>query len=97
MRQTDVNGLLNKIGKRIFVQFYHEFRDLSISNQDVISMLPAEFTFKSRTSRTSKSRRLFREHLDHEALSIIASSDRVDAESASSARALLAEYYASQG
>jgi hypothetical protein len=91
MTEIELNYLLCKIGKRIFVQYFREFGNPSLSNQDVIALLPDEFTFKSRTSRTSKSRRIFREGLEKEALSIIASSDRVEPEAAIEARALLAQ------
>ena len=77
--------------KRIFVQYFREFGDQNLSNQDVIALLPREYTFKSRTSRTSKSRRIFREGLEEEALSIIASSDRVEPQAAIEASRLLTQ------
>lgn len=91
MNETELNNLLGKIAKRIFVQYFREFGNPSISNQEVIALLPHEYTFKSRTSRTSKSRRIFREGLEEVALSIIASSDRVEPEAAIEALALLAQ------
>ena len=91
MNETEFNYLLGKIGKRIFVQYFREFGNPNISNQEVIDLLPHEYTFKSRTSRTSKSRRIFREGLEETALSIIANSDRVEPEATIEARALLAQ------
>jgi hypothetical protein len=91
MTETELNNLLCKIGKDIFVRYFREFGDARLSNQDVIALLPQEYTFKSRTSRTSKSRRIFRERLEAEALAIIASSDRVEPEAAIEARKLLAQ------
>ena len=67
MDETELYNLLGKIGKRIFVQYFREFGDSDISNQEMIAMLPNEYTFKSRTSRTSKSRRIFREGLEEQA------------------------------
>jgi len=91
MNEAELNNLLCKIGKRIFVEYFREFGNPNLSNQEIIALLPQEYTFKSRTSRTSKSRRIFREGLAEEALSIIASSDRVEPEAAIEARALLAQ------
>lgn len=91
MTETELNDLLCKIGKSVFVQYFHEFSDPHLSNQDVIALLPQEYTFKSRTSRTSKSRRILREGMAEEALSIVASSDRVEPEASIQARALLAQ------
>lgn len=90
MSETNLPVLLNKIGKGIFVEYFREFYDSKLSNQDVIALLPQEFTFKSRTSRTSKSRRIFREGLEKEALRIIAESGRVDPEASKKAAKLLA-------
>ncbi len=90
--KIDLNKLLNKIGKGIFVQHFREFGNSRISNQEMIAKLPNEFTLKSRTSRTSKSRRIFRDKLEQKALFIIAESNRKDmVEAAIEARALLAE------
>ena len=86
MDQTELYNLLGKIGKRIFVEYFREFGDANISNQEMIAMLPAEYTFKSRTSRTSKSRRIFREGLEYQALALIAASVHVDPEGAIRAR-----------
>lgn len=91
MGETELNNLLGKIGKRIFVQYFHEFGNPNISNQEMIALLPHEYTFKSRTSRTSKARRIFREGLEEEALSIIAGSDRVEPKAAINASALSAQ------
>src|SRR5262249_50843728 len=89
MSKTDLDQLLKSIGKRVFVEYFHEFRDPHLSHQAVIDLLPHEFTFHSRSSRTSTSRRIFREGLEEEALSIIASSDHLEPETTSRARELL--------
>jgi len=89
MTEIELNNLLGKIGKRIFVQYFQQFSDPQLTNQDVIALLPSEYTFKSRTSCTSKSRRIIREGLAKDALFIIASSDRVEPEAAIEARELL--------
>jgi hypothetical protein len=91
MTETELNNLLGKIGKSVFVQYFREFSDPNLSNQDVIALLPQEYTFKSRTSRTSKSRRILREGMAEEALSIIETSDHVEPEVSMQARVLLAQ------
>src|SRR5258706_14969125 len=91
MDRTDLEYLLGKIGMACFVDYFHEFGNPHISNQDVIDLLPHEYTFKSRTSRTSKARRIFREGSERAALSIIANSDRVEPRAGQKARALLVD------
>lgn len=89
MPNTDLIRLIKSIGQSTFVRYYREFADLSLSNQDVASMLPSEYTLKSRNSRTSKARRIFREGLEENALNLISDSERVDAETSNRARVLL--------
>ena len=91
MDEAELHNLLGKIGKRIFVQYYRDFGNQNISNQEMIAMLPSEYTFKSRTSRTSKSQRIFREGQEEQALSMIAESNRVEPSAALQASVLLAQ------
>jgi hypothetical protein len=93
MDDAELENLLNKIGKRVFVQYFREFGNSSISPQDVIVLLQNKepFTLKSCMSRTYKSRRIFREGLEKQTLSIIAGSDRVKQKVADEARALLTQ------
>lgn len=91
MTENDLNSLLRKIGKSIFVQYFSEFSDSELSNQDVIALLPKEYTFKSRTSRTSNSRRIIREGMQEKALSIVAHSDDLSLEIRAQAHELLAQ------
>jgi hypothetical protein len=85
--------LLNRVGKRVFVEFFEQFNDVTLPVADVVSLLPREFTLKSRRSRTSKARRIIREGLVAEALTIIAESNRVEPEIAERARLLLGELH----
>ena len=88
MDKAELNILLGKIGKQIFVKYFREFGDSEkISNQEMIALLPNEYTFNSRKSRTAKARRIFRERLEEQALSIIVESSRVDEEVVINARA----------
>jgi hypothetical protein len=89
MPKTDLARLLNSVGKSTFVSFFDEFVDSSLTNQDVVAMLPEQYTLKARNTRTSKARRILREGLAEEALELICSSERVDAETANHARELL--------
>ena len=89
MSETDLDRLIRSIGKSTFVRFYDEFGDSSLSNQEVVELLPIEYTLKSRRSRTSHARRIFREGLENDALWMIANSDGVDAETAQQVRVLL--------
>jgi hypothetical protein len=68
---------------RIFVQYYYNFKKLNqsaTSNQDVASILDENFTHKSKISRTSKAKRIFREGLEIDALNIILESDNPQVE-----------------
>jgi hypothetical protein len=91
MPHTDLTRLINSIGKTIFVRYFREFADLRLSNQDVVAILPHEYTVKARNTRTSKARRIFRENLQEAALELILRSERIDPETANHARKLLIE------
>ena len=85
----DLDGLLNRVGKSVFARFYAAFADPDLPDSDIVDMLPQEFTLKSRRSRTSKARRIFREGRQREALERVASSERTDAASSALASRLL--------
>jgi hypothetical protein len=85
----DLDKLLNRIGKGVFARFYEQFADSRIPDAEIVSMLPPEFTLKSRQSRTSKARRIFREGRQREALLRIAGSGRTDAEATARAARLM--------
>ncbi|MFY9619739.1 MAG: hypothetical protein WAM70_06510 [Pyrinomonadaceae bacterium] len=89
MPNTDLVRLLNSVGKSTFVSFFNEFADTSLTNQDVVAILPEQYTLKARNTRVSKARRILREGLAEEALELICASERVDPETAKQARELL--------
>lgn len=89
MPNTDLVRLLNSVGKSTFVSFFDEFADSSLTNQDVVAILPEEYTLKARNTRTSKARRILREGLAEEALGLICASERADPETAKQAQELL--------
>ena len=88
-----LKNLLRAIGMRVFVQYFHEFRECShneTSQAMIALMLKKEpFTRNSCNARTAKARRIFHEGLEEQALSIIAESGRVEREVADEACALL--------
>lgn len=86
---TDLVELINSVGKGVFIRYYDEFADFTLSNQQVVAMLPAEYTVNSRNSRTSTARRIFREGLQKEALEIILRAEGVSDETRKGARDLL--------
>lgn len=91
MPETDLVRLLNSIGKSTFVRYYRQFSDRSLSHEDLIELLPKDYTLKARRTRVSKARRILDEGLQRQALDLIAKSERVDEQTAHSARELLKE------
>ncbi|HEX8394153.1 MAG TPA: hypothetical protein VF665_17550 [Longimicrobium sp.] len=75
---VDLVRLLNSVGKEVFVTYFDTFAAPTLSNEQVAARLPADFTGKSRRSRTSHARRIFREGLAADALEIISKSSRLD-------------------
>jgi hypothetical protein len=89
MPNTDLVRLLNSVGKSTFVSFFDEFADSALTNQDVVTILPEQYTLKARNTRVSKARRILPKGLAEEALELICASERVDPETAKQARKLL--------
>lgn len=79
---------LTNVGRRVFVEYFREFSDESLSNQEVADLLPYDYTLKSRLSRTSHARAIIRQGLAKDALALIAQSTRVDPAAAAAAAAL---------
>ncbi|MDW7670553.1 MAG: hypothetical protein SCK57_12765 [Bacillota bacterium] len=84
-RDDEIMKRLNAIGKSTFVEYYHVFKNYD----DPIAKLPQHFTLKSRHSRTSKARSIFRDNQEVEALKIIINSGRLDPEIIEKAKVLL--------
>ena len=73
-----VEDLLNRVGKRIFVKYYEDFKELeskNVPNAVVIERIQEDFTQKSKNSRTAKAKRIFVEGKQVEALKIIVESN----------------------
>lgn len=85
----DLVGLIDNVGKKVFVRHFKQFADVSLTNAEVANLLPSEYTLHSRTSRTSTARRIFRMGLERPALELISRAEKVDPETAKIARELL--------
>lgn len=86
---TDLARLIRSVGQSTFVRFFYQFADNSLSHEDVVGLLPQDYTLKSRHSRTTHARRIFREGLERDALELIIHAERVDDFSRQQARELL--------
>lgn len=89
MPQADLGRLLNSIGMSTFVRYYEEFSDPLLSTQDVVDVLPSQYTMNSRITRATKARKIFREGLELDALWLVLHSSRVGADTSNQARVLL--------
>jgi hypothetical protein len=74
---VSVEDILNRVGKRIFVKYYDDFKELTTKNTpnaSVIEKIQENYTNKSKNSRTAKAKRIFIEGKQIEALRIIVES-----------------------
>lgn len=78
--------LLNKIGKKIFVDYYYVFKQ---DNNPEVALEMEGFTIASRRSRSSSARSIFKNNLQIAALNSIIASDRVDLETIQKAKEIL--------
>lgn len=78
--------LLNKIGKKIFVDYYYVFKQ---NNNPEAALEVEGFTIASRRSRSSSARSIFKNNLQIVALNNIIVSDRVDYETIQKAKKIL--------
>lgn len=79
--------LLNKIGKRVFIEYYEVFK----ADENVEQVLEERcgFSIASCRSRSSSARSIFKNDMQIEALSLIANSSRVEPKIATRAKELL--------
>ncbi|EQB9712624.1 DUF6998 domain-containing protein [Yersinia enterocolitica] len=70
---------LKAIGMECFVNYYHHFADSNLSSADIIEQMHSRegYTEKSCRSRLSKARKVIRDGLSIEALTLIADSGRL--------------------
>ncbi|MEC1722837.1 hypothetical protein [Schinkia azotoformans] len=79
-----VEDLLNRVGKGIFIKYYEDFKELetkNVPNSVVIEKIQEDFTQKSKNSRTVKAKRIFVEGKQVEALKIIVESNHPSVQS----------------
>lgn len=71
--------LLKAIGMECFVNYYHRFADSNLSSADIMEQMHSRegYTEKSCRSRLSKARKVIRDGLSIEALTLIADSGRI--------------------
>ena len=75
--KMQLEDLLNRVGKRTFVEYYDDFKELTtknVPNAKVVEKIRDDFTEKSKNSRTAKAKRIFVEGKQIEALKIIVES-----------------------
>lgn len=72
----DLGKLLNGIGMAVFVKYYYDFKGKE--NQECISIIEEMYTQKSKSGRTSKAKKIFRDDLQIDALHAIINSNRID-------------------
>ena len=79
MNDEQLKRSLQSIGMACFVQYFPQFSDASISNEDLIELLFREKKYMESGCRTrvSQSRRIIANGRAKDALLIVASSDRV--------------------
>lgn len=87
-----VERLLNSIGKTTFIKYYYSFRDKS--RDYCISNFDEYYTDKAKSTRTGHAQKIFHDGLEKEALTIIAKSNRVDPQTATSAKEILLKEFA---
>ncbi|MGK9175410.1 hypothetical protein KXR87_19680 [Yokenella regensburgei] len=84
-------GLLKAIGMECFVKYFHHFADPNLSSADIIEQMHSRegYTEKSCLSRLSKARKVIRDGLTIEALTLIAGSGRIQDSVRNDARKLI--------
>jgi len=82
----DLDTMLNKIGKRIFVEYYNVFK---ADDKPEDKLTDEGFSLNSRRSRSSSARRIFRDDIQIAALKNIIQSPKLDVETLEKAKDLL--------
>lgn len=87
-KKEELETLLSKVGKKIFIEYFTLFRDYEKSE----GVLPIEYSLSSRRLRAASARNIFKQGLEVEALKTIASSQKLDLEIKLKAKELLQAY-----
>ena len=88
----DLIRKLNSIGKKCFVDNYHEFKNctdnLSLANK-LLNENPKATSVDAQLTRISNAKFIFKNNLEHEALNIIINSNRMDSNTIKEVKSLL--------
>jgi hypothetical protein len=93
-KYEDLNNTLAAVGKAVFVNFYYDFKNFSISNNELAKKIYAENPGTNSTNqnfRISRARHIFELGQELDALRIIIKSKRVDAQAVEKAKKILAK------
>ncbi len=91
MDQEQLKRTLNSVGKSCFVKYFNEFKNPAYSNQELVYLLHRNEGYEKTAcnTRVTKSRKIFREGMEKEALEIIISSQKVDVKTYEGAKDIL--------
>lgn len=85
----ELNKILNKIGMSVFIKYYYEFKNKG--NQECIAIIEESYTSKSKSSRTSKAKKIFSLNQQKEALYMIINSKKTQKFTIEKAKEILKE------
>lgn len=91
-KYEDLNTTLAAVGKAVFVNFYYDFKDFSIPNDELAKKIYSENPGSKSTSqnfRIPRARHIFELGQEQDALRIIIDSKRVDAQAIEKAKKIL--------
>lgn len=71
-----LNQQLNDVGMSTFIKYFEYFNNETLSNSEVKDLITDDYTDKSKSSRTSKARKIIREGKTKEALELIINSGK---------------------
>lgn len=93
-KYEDLNKTLAAVGKAVFVNFYYDFKDFSISKDELAKKILSEnpgSKSDSQNFRIPRARHIFESGQEKEALRIIIESKRVDKKAVEKAKHILAK------
>ena len=93
-KYEDLNKTLAAVGKAVFVNLYYDFKDLSISKDELAQKILLEnpgSKSESQNFRIPRARHIFELGQEKEALRIIIESKRVDPKAREKAKEILAK------
>lgn len=91
----DLEEKLNMVGKAVFVKYFYVFANMSY--KECREMFTENFTKKSKRSRTSLAKAIFREGQQFEALKIVCRSPSIDRDTKLKAETILCKLNRKKG